>query len=334
MPEQEHPRVVFRVRVGRDVYTATQSSDAKGDLYDASGYTAAQGTSFAVPMVAGAVALVKQRNPGFSVAQLKSAVVNTAADEINDDDGRARVTAVGAGKLNVAAAVQAAATVEPATLSLGLIGPASLPVSLALRVTNTGASAATFNTAVAPRDSDARAQLAVSPSSLQLDAGQTQTVTVRLSGSQPSPGSYGGAVTIQGGGANLRVPYLYLVGNGVASDIIPILGDGFVGAPGAGGFYLGFRLIDRFGVPVRSAPVRFRPVTGGGSIELLSEGFSPGSVDAVAGSRVMVTAGSSRGRCGNEEKQRRNKMATGLDAPVAGKKLVGSNQANRRRAHS
>src|SRR5262249_8609517 len=107
----------------------------------------------------------------------------------------------------------------------------------------------------------------VSPASLQLDPGQTQTITVRLSGSQPFPGSYSGAVTIQGG-ANLRVPYLYLVGNGVASDIIPILGDGFVGAAGAQGFYLGFRLIDRFGVPVRGATVRFRSVTGGGSIEL------------------------------------------------------------------
>ena len=37
--------------------------------------------------------------------------------------------------MNVAAAVQVSATVEPATLSFGLIGPGSLPVSLALRVT-------------------------------------------------------------------------------------------------------------------------------------------------------------------------------------------------------
>jgi len=73
------------VAVATDIYTAAQSFDPNGDLYDPSGYTAAQGTSFAVPMVAGAVALVKQRNPGFGVAQLKSAVVNTAANEINDE---------------------------------------------------------------------------------------------------------------------------------------------------------------------------------------------------------------------------------------------------------
>src|SRR5439155_8550032 len=184
------------VAVGQDVYTATQSADPNGDLYDPSGYVAAQGTSFAVPMVAGAVALVKQRNPGFSVAQLKSAVVNTAADEVNDDEGRARVTAVGGGKLNIATAVRVGVTVEPATLSLGLIGPGTLPESLALRVTNTGMGAASFNLAVDARDTDARAQLNVSPSSLQLDAGQTATVTIRLAGSQPSPGAYSGAVTI------------------------------------------------------------------------------------------------------------------------------------------
>jgi minor extracellular serine protease Vpr len=255
------------VAVGRDVYTATQSSDPKGDLYDATGYVAVQGTSFAAPLVAGAVALVKQRNPGFGVAQLKSAVVNTAADEINDEEGRARVTAVGAGKLNIAAAVQVGATVEPATLSLGLIGPGTLPESLTLRVTNTGASAASFDVSVAPRDTDARAQLTVSPSSLQLESGAAATVTIRLSGSQPAPGSYSGAVTIQGGSSSLRVPYLYLVSDNTGADMVPVSSN-LIGIPGEKGFILAFKLIDRFGAPVRGAAVRFRPVSGGGSIQL------------------------------------------------------------------
>jgi subtilisin family serine protease len=94
------------VAVATDLYTAAQSFDPNGDLYDSSGYTAVQGTSFAVPMVAGTVAMVKQRHPGFGVAQLKSAV-NTAANEINDDlCGES--TAVGAGKLNAEAATQVA----------------------------------------------------------------------------------------------------------------------------------------------------------------------------------------------------------------------------------
>jgi minor extracellular serine protease Vpr len=254
------------VAVATDIYTATQTFDPNGDLYDPSGYTASQGTSFAVPQVAGAVALVKQRNSGFGVGQLKSAVVNTAADEINDDDGRARVTSVGAGKLNVGAAVQVGATIEPATLSFGVIGQSSLPVSLALKLTNTGAGAASFNLAVAARDTDRNAQLTITPSSVQLSSGQSSTITVRLAGSQPAIGSYSGAITISGASTNLRVPYLYLVGDGVANDMVPILGDGFLGVPREKGFTIGFKLLDRYGVPIRSAPVRFRVASGGGTI--------------------------------------------------------------------
>ena len=254
------------VAVATDIYTATQLFDPNGDLYDPSGYTAAQGTSFAVPMVAGAVALVKQRNPGFGVGQLKSAVVNTAANEIGDGPERARVTAVGAGKLNASAAVQVGATVEPSTLSFGVIGPGSLPVGLALRVTNTGEAAATFSLAVAARDTDSNTQLMVTPSSLQLTPGQSSTVTVRLAGSQPAPGSYGGDVTIQGGNTTLRVPYLYLVGDGVAYDMIPILGQGFLGVAGERGFTIGFKLIDRFGVPIQGRVPQFRVVAGGGIV--------------------------------------------------------------------
>ena len=254
------------VAVATDIYTATQTFDPNGDLYDPSGYTASQGTSFAVPMVAGAVALVKQRNAGFRPGQLKSAVVNTAADEIEDDDGRARVTSVGAGKLNVGAAVQVGATVEPATLSFGVIGQASLPVSLTVRLTNTSAGAASFNLAVAARDTDRNAQLTVTPSSVQLPSGQSSTITVRLAGSQPAIGSYTGAITISGANTNLRVPYLYLVGDGVANDLVPILGDGFLGVPREQGFTIGFKLIDRYGVPIRNAPARFRVVAGGGTI--------------------------------------------------------------------
>ena len=41
----------------------------------------------------------------------------------------------------------------------------------------------------------------------------------------------GGAVTIQGANTNLRVPYLYLVGDGVGSDLH---GNGYRAGPGRG----------------------------------------------------------------------------------------------------
>ncbi len=93
------------VAPGTGIYTATQTLDPNGSFYDPSGFNAAQGTSFAVPLVAGAVALVKQANPNFTPGELKSAVVNTAAAGITDNGVPADVNAVGAGKLDAAAAL-------------------------------------------------------------------------------------------------------------------------------------------------------------------------------------------------------------------------------------
>ena len=45
------------VAPGADIFTATQKLDPNGDMYDASGYTAIQGTSFSVPFAAGAAAM-------------------------------------------------------------------------------------------------------------------------------------------------------------------------------------------------------------------------------------------------------------------------------------
>src|SRR5260370_16777529 len=72
------------VAVGTGVYTATQTYDPNGDLYDPTGFIATDGTSFAAPFVAGAIALVKQVDPGFTPAQFKSAVINTANPNIID----------------------------------------------------------------------------------------------------------------------------------------------------------------------------------------------------------------------------------------------------------
>jgi subtilisin family serine protease len=43
-------------------------------------YASPQGTSFAAPQVAGLVALMRQKNPNLTVAQIKTAILNTASD--------------------------------------------------------------------------------------------------------------------------------------------------------------------------------------------------------------------------------------------------------------
>ena len=101
--------------------------DPNSDMYDPTGYSAFQGSSYAAPLVAGTVALVKQNHSAWTPAQLKSAVVNTATQDVTDGGVTARVNAVGAGKLNVGDAVNVAATLDPATISFGAIGAGALP---------------------------------------------------------------------------------------------------------------------------------------------------------------------------------------------------------------
>ena len=245
------------VGVGANIYTATQKLDPNGDAYHASGYTSVTGTSYAVPMVAGAVALVKQKYPGLTPAQLKSAVVNTASATVADEGGTpARVNSVGAGKLSASDAVNTAATLEPATMSFGVIAAASLPISRTLTITNVSTAAAAFNFAVQARDTSS-ASVQVTPASLTIPAGQRNSVTVRLAGTRPGPGSYEGFLVVTGAGPTLRVPYQYLVASGSAADAFPIAAGGFLGGTSDLGWLLVLRVIDQYGVPVVGAPVQF-----------------------------------------------------------------------------
>ena len=54
------------IAVGSNFYTAAQKFDPNGALYDPSGYTITQGTSFSAPLVSGAVALLKAARPGLT----------------------------------------------------------------------------------------------------------------------------------------------------------------------------------------------------------------------------------------------------------------------------
>ena len=254
------------VGVGVNIYTATQKLDPNGDAYNASGYTSVTGTSYAVPMVAGAVALVKQMHPSFTPAQLKSAVVNTATANVADEGGMpARVNSVGAGKLSAGDAVNVAATLNPATLSFGLLAAASLPISLTLNITNVSSAAATFNFAVQARDTSS-ATVQITPASLTLQPGQQNSVTVRLTGTRPAAGSYEGFIVVTGAGPTLRVPYQYLVGSGTPTDVFPIGNGGFLGGTNDTDWELDLRVVDQFGVPVLGTPVTFNVIQGGGKI--------------------------------------------------------------------
>ena len=256
--------------VGDGIYTATQALDPNGSLYDPTGYTTVSGSSFAAAMVAGAAALVLQANANFNPAEIKSALVNTASSGAitdNSGSGEPLVTAVGAGNLNAAAAISPGATVAPATLSFGVVGPGSPASAQTLYITNVSGTAATFKISFTPdvTDPDSTDQLIASPASLQIGAGQTATLAVSLKGGFSFSGIYSGVINVTGPATALRVPYWYLESDGVPFDIIPIIDSSFSGTVGDKCWQVAFKVVDQFGIAIPGLPASFGVQQGNGT---------------------------------------------------------------------
>jgi minor extracellular serine protease Vpr len=250
------------------MYLAAQTLDPNGILYSVSRYAAADGTSFATPLVAGAAALVKQAHPNYSAGQIKSALVNSAAQDTTTDDGASDVNGIrqspmpvnvqwlGGGRLDAGAALKSAITSEPATVSFGYLRSNTLPVTRTLSVTNKGASPVTVAVAVAPNSAPSGSTVATDKTSLTLNANASAALNVTLSGTVPAPGSYSGAVTLSASGAVTRIPYLFLVPDGVPYNVVPAAG-GLQGTPGQDAGSIAVQITDKYGVPVIGSSVSF-----------------------------------------------------------------------------
>ena len=248
------------------LYVAAQNFDPNGELFSTSRYMAiGSGTSFSTPMTAGAAALVKQAHPNFTPAQIKSALVNAAAqDTTTDEFGDAvDVQWIGAGRLDAGAAVNASVTAEPSTISFGYLKSGALPIAKSITITNQGSSSVTAAVSVACCSINATANSAVtgatvaaSQKTLTLAAGAATALTVTLSGTVPKPSEYSGTVTLQGSGTTLRIPFMFLVGSGVASNVNLVAGTYFEAVPGEDlGVVPVVQVVDEYGVPVVGAAV-------------------------------------------------------------------------------
>ncbi len=260
---------------GENIYMAAQTYDPQGALYDPSGYTTASGTSFSSPIVAGVAAMVRQSNPSFTAKQVRSAIINTATNDTTDpfvssSGAPSGVLSVGGGKVEALHAIQTNVTAEPATISFG--NPTgTVNATQPITITNFSPSSLTLTIGVTRTTPDAATTLSVSAGSITLAPNANGTVSVSLSGSKPVPGIYQGAITITGGAQPLHVPYLYVVGDGVPYEVIPLAGDNYVGSfPGvvngsvSDGFSA-FQVIDQYGVPVANLPVTWAATSGNGS---------------------------------------------------------------------
>ncbi|MYC66347.1 MAG: S8 family serine peptidase [Acidobacteriia bacterium] len=253
---------------GVGVYTADTWLDARPSGFNPSGYRQVQGTSLAAPVIAGGAALVWQRNPTWTAREVASALVNTAAGSVIEDGAMARVGSVGAGLVDLEAALDPIATVEPPTIGFGSFSAASLPVWQEIFITNRSGQAQTYRVAVVARDYDARAAVNLdgfSDIEFRLLPDQYAAVRASLEGLLPAPGSYEGHLLITRNGRPdaLRVPFLYVVGDNVPQDayaIAPVERRGFAGESRTE--HLVGKFVDRNGAPVSGQPVEFAVVEG------------------------------------------------------------------------
>jgi minor extracellular serine protease Vpr len=255
------------VAPGAGVYTAAQKYDPSGSIYHASGYSVVNGTSMAVGFAAGAAALVKQTNPNLTPAQIKSLLVNTANANVTSDVSPARVTDMGAGELNVTAAVNGGTAFTPAAISFGAVASGSLPMNMTLGISNVSGAAQTIALSVVPdaRFTTSAASVRLSASTVTVAAGASTNITVTLQGTLPAAGSYQGYISATVGSTTYRIPYLFMVSDGVLDSAFLVASPG-IDQTGGGPWILELKAIDKFGVPLVGLPVQWSVISGGGAI--------------------------------------------------------------------
>jgi subtilisin family serine protease len=201
--------------VGGNFYTATQTLDGTGDMYDPSGYILVDGTSFSTPIVAGAAALIKAARPGLTVDQYRSLLIATASLAQSQTGGSATIQQTGGGLLDASAALNTTATAYPVSLSFGAGGP-TVNAESKLTITNVGSSDDTFTITVAPRNHGPAPSVATN--TVTVASGRTTDVPVSWSASGLEGGTYEGTINIvsASSGTQLHVPYWYASTTGPA----------------------------------------------------------------------------------------------------------------------
>ncbi|MFF4837481.1 S8 family serine peptidase [Streptomyces sp. NPDC001315] len=178
---------------GVGIVAARAAGTTMGDPVDEH-YVAASGTSMATPHVAGAVALLAQRHPDWTGAQLKDALISTARTVPGQ-----QVTEQGGGRIDVRAAALGTVTAT-GTLALGQFSTGDgAPAPSRLRYTNTSDKDLTLTLAVELTAAGGRAPgegaVRLGSDSVRVPAGATAEVPLTVDPARAGKGKFYGYVT-------------------------------------------------------------------------------------------------------------------------------------------
>ena len=184
---------------------------------DASRFAVFDGTSMATPHVAGAAALLLELHPSWTPAEIRSALVSTAAPAWADTarTQEAPVTLEGGGLVALPRATDPEIFTDPASLSFEDLAARTATASrgLLVRVTDAGDGAGTWQVQVEPQAATAGAALEAAGTVAVPPGGEGDLAVVAHAAAGAAAGEDYGFVVLEKDGVTRRVPYLFLVSN-------------------------------------------------------------------------------------------------------------------------